>query len=55
LQIYTVKVDDTSKECKTAKKLLVHLEAAKTEVEEKWGAIVVAIVTDASGECRKAW
>ena len=24
------------------------------EVEEKWGAKVVAIVTDASGECRKA-
>ena len=55
MQIYTITVDDTSEEHKTAEKLLVHLEAAKTEVEVKWGAIVVAIVTDASGECRKAW
>jgi hypothetical protein len=49
-----VKVDDTSEERKTAEKLLEHLEAAMKEVEEKWGAKVVAIVTDASGECRKA-
>jgi hypothetical protein len=44
-----VKVDDTSEERKTADKLLEHLEAAMKEVEEKWGAKVVAIVTDASG------
>jgi hypothetical protein len=49
-----VKVDDTSKECKTAEKLLEHLEAAMKEVEEKWGAKVVAIVMDALGECQKA-
>ena len=49
-----MKVDDTSEERKTADKLLEHLEAAMKEVEEKWGAKVVAIVTDASGECRKA-
>jgi hypothetical protein len=49
-----VKVDDTSEERKTAEKLLEHLEAAMKEVEEKWGAKVVAIVTDASGECQKA-
>ena len=48
-----MKVDDTSKERKTAEKLLEHLEAAIKEVEEKWGAKVVAIVTDALGECRK--
>ena len=46
-----MKVDDTSEECKTAEKLLEHLEAAIKEVEEKWRAKVVAIVTDASGEC----
>ena len=53
-KVYTVKVDDTSEERKTAEKLIAHLEAAMKEVEEKWGATVVAIVTDASGECRKA-
>jgi hypothetical protein len=46
-----VKVDDTSKEHKTAEKLPEHLEAAMKEVEEKWGAKVVAIVMDALGEC----
>jgi hypothetical protein len=54
LKVYTVKVDDTSEEHKTAEKLITHLEAAMKEVEEKWGATVVAIVTDASGECQKA-
>jgi hypothetical protein len=49
-----VKVADTSEECKTAEKHIEHLEAAMKKVEEKWGAKVVAIVTDASGECRKA-
>jgi hypothetical protein len=49
-----VKVADTSEEHKTAEKLIEHLEAAMKEVEEKWGAKVVAIVTDASGECWKA-
>ena len=52
--MYSLKVDDISEERKTAKKLLVHLEAAMKEVGEKWGAKLVAIVTDASGECRKA-
>jgi len=51
LKVYTVKVDDTSQERKTAEKLIIRLEAAMKEVEEKWGATVVAIVTDASGEC----
>jgi Mg-chelatase subunit ChlD len=49
-----VKVKDTSEECKTAENLFDHLEATIKEVEEKWGVVVVAIVTDASGECRKA-
>lgn len=53
-QIYTVKVADTSEERKTADELLKHLEAAIKEVESQWGATVVAVVTDASGECRKA-
>jgi len=30
------------------------LEDIIKEIEEKWGSLVVAIVTDASGECRKA-
>lgn len=54
LQVYTVRVDDTSTERKTAALLLVRLEAAITEVEERFNIKVVAVVTDASGECRKA-
>ena len=49
-----VKVDDTSEERKTADKLITHIECAMKEVEDQWGAMVVAIVTDASGECLKA-
>ena len=49
-----MKVADTSEEHKTAEKLIEHLKAAMKEVEEKWGAKVVAIVTDALGECQKA-
>jgi metal-sulfur cluster biosynthetic enzyme len=41
-----VKVADTSEECKTAEKLIEHLEAAMKKVEEKWGAKVVTIETD---------
>lgn len=54
LQIYTVRVDDTSTERKTAALLLVRLEAAIQEVEERFHCEVVGVVTDASGECRKA-
>lgn len=49
-----MKVDDVSDERKTAEKLLEHLEDVIKEVEGTWGAKLVAIVTDASGECRKA-
>lgn len=41
-------------ERKTADKFLALLEEVVKEIEEKWGSIVVAVVTDASGECRKA-
>jgi hypothetical protein len=30
------------------------LEEVIKEIEEKWGSLVIAFVTDASGECRKA-
>jgi hypothetical protein len=30
------------------------LEEVIKEIEEKWGSLVIAVVTDASGECRKA-
>jgi len=30
------------------------LEDVIKEIEEKWGSLVIAIVMDASGECRKA-
>jgi hypothetical protein len=49
-----VKVHDASSERKTAERLLPLLEEVIQIVREDWGAIVVAVVTDASGECRKA-
>lgn len=53
-QIRTVKVHDASAERKTAEQLLKLLDEVIITVESEWGAVVVAIVTDASGECRKA-
>jgi len=38
-------------ERKTAEKFLTLLESVVKEVEEKWLTTVVAIVTDALGEC----
>jgi hypothetical protein len=49
-----VKVHDASAERKTAEQLIPLLEEVIKIVEDEWGAIVMAIVTDASGECRKA-
>jgi CO dehydrogenase/acetyl-CoA synthase delta subunit len=54
IKVYTVWVHDASTERKTADKFLTLLEEVVKEIEEKWGSVVVAIVTDASGECRKA-
>jgi len=53
-KIRTVKVHDASAERKTVEQLMVQLEDVIATVQDEWGAIVVAIVTDASGECRKA-
>ncbi|KZP02551.1 hypothetical protein FIBSPDRAFT_770553 [Athelia psychrophila] len=53
-KIRTVKVHDASAERKTAEQLLKLLDEVIITVESEWGAVVVAIVTDASGECRKA-
>jgi len=49
-----VRVHDASTERKTADNLLALLEDVVKEIEDKWGSYVVAVVTDASGECRKA-
>lgn len=49
-----MRVHDTSAERKTAEKLLPLLEAATKEVDELWNCTVAGLVTDASGECRKA-
>ena len=43
-----------SAERKTAANLLVLLENVIAMVQDEWGAIVIVIVTDASGECCKA-
>lgn len=54
IQVRTIKVHDASSERKTAEELIKHLEEVLVTLRNEWGAIVVAIVTDASGECRKA-
>ena len=45
---------DASSERKTAENLKFHLEKAINTVWKDYGANVVGVVTDASGECQKA-
>jgi hypothetical protein len=49
-----VRVHDASAERKTAENLFALLEDVLKNVQEEWGVIAVAVVTDASGESRKA-
>ncbi|KAF5350685.1 hypothetical protein D9756_008505 [Leucocoprinus leucothites] len=53
-QLFTVKVADETTQRKTAEKFLELLEKVYHEVEKEWNITIVAIVTDASGETRKA-
>lgn len=53
-QVHSIQVDDVSGDCKTAEKLIEHLERAISELKANWDIVLVAIITDASGECRKA-
>ena len=53
-KVFTVRVDDISDERKTGDNLLARLESVMQELQEKWDIVLVAVVTDASGECRKA-
>jgi hypothetical protein len=52
--VHTVKVYDTSSDCKTADHLLMLLEEVRKHLEMEWGVTVVAVTSDASGESRKA-
>ena len=54
LKVYSVRVHDATGERKTAENLLEEIERVLTIVTDDWGTIVVALVTDASGEARKA-
>lgn len=54
LKVYSVRVHDATGERKTAENLLVEIEHVLALLTEEWGTIVVALVTDASGEARKA-
>jgi hypothetical protein len=47
-------VQDTSSERKTAENFVTHLENAVKTVRIDYHAFLIAVVTDASGECRKA-
>lgn len=53
-KVHPIQVDDVSGDHKTAENLVQHLERAIEELTMKWEITLVAIVTDASGECRKA-
>jgi uncharacterized protein with PIN domain len=52
--LFTVRVHDASLERKTAENFLRELEKTVDIVQNEWGSPVIAVVTDASGECRKA-
>lgn len=49
-----MKVHNATGDRKTAEALLKELEDVLTTLQNDWGAIVVGLVTDASGESRKA-
>jgi hypothetical protein len=53
-KIQTIKVHDASGERKTADALLQELEKVFALLRDEWGANVIGLVTDASGESRKA-
>ncbi|KAF4622376.1 hypothetical protein D9613_009287 [Agrocybe pediades] len=53
-QLYTVRVNDTTIERKTAENLLVQMEDVILHLESDWRAKVIAFTTDASGESKKA-
>ncbi|CAA7262561.1 unnamed protein product [Cyclocybe aegerita] len=53
-EVHTVKVHDALGERKTAEVLLDELERVLSTLQNEWGAVVVGLVTDASGESRKA-
>lgn len=49
-----MKVHNATGDRKTAEALLKELEDVLATLQNDWGAIVVGLVTDASGESRKA-
>ncbi|EIW73832.1 hypothetical protein CONPUDRAFT_21809, partial [Coniophora puteana RWD-64-598 SS2] len=53
-QVHTVQVDDVSAERKTADNLLDRLQKVIDTLNNEWKSPVIAVVTDASGESRKA-
>ncbi|PPQ82992.1 hypothetical protein CVT25_005295 [Psilocybe cyanescens] len=53
-KIHTVDVQDTTRERKTAENLLKELERVYTKLKDEWEVVVTGVVTDASGESRKA-
>ncbi|KXN91867.1 hypothetical protein AN958_11547 [Leucoagaricus sp. SymC.cos] len=53
-QLYTIKVHDALLERKTAENLLCVIKDVINTIEVEWEGRVTALVTDASGECRKA-
>ena len=53
-KVHPISFDDVLGDCKTAEKLVEHIEWAMGQLEEKWEIELIAIVMDASGECCKA-
>ena len=54
IKVHTVRVEDVSEERKTAEHLKRHIKSVMAQLQTEWDVVLVAIVTDASGECRKA-
>jgi hypothetical protein len=53
-QVHTVEVHNTTKERKTAENYLKEIDEVYNKLKDEWGVVVVGLVTDASGEARKA-
>ncbi|GBE86226.1 hypothetical protein SCP_0901050 [Sparassis crispa] len=51
---YTVRVFDTTNEVKSANNLVRMLKTVIKVVEDEWGVIVIAVMSDCSGESRSA-
>lgn len=53
-QLHAIRVHNASGDSRNAKELLKQIIESINQVESKWGVIIIACTTDASGESCKA-